>query len=108
MGIKIFEVKDVHIKLLSKAYVDWNNCEFGAPSIDPKRPYGSSFVWPDLAEALELRPGYSGDWSDEDYKKMTKVHEETGTALQIFLKTGKMETGVYEAEEYSTKWRKIR
>jgi hypothetical protein len=107
MGIKIFELKDVHIKLLSKAHVDWNNCEFGAPTIDPKRPYGSSFVWPDLAESLGLRPDYDGDWSGENFSAMMEIHKETQIALQIFLKTGKMETGVYEADEYSYNWKKI-
>jgi len=107
MNIKIFEVTEKHIKLLSKAYVDWNDCEFGAPTIDPKRPYGDSYVWPNLAEILELRPGYNGDWSDEDYHSMKKIHQETQTVLQIFLKTGKMEIGTYEADEYDTNWKKI-
>ena len=38
--VKEFWLKEEHIKLLRAAYVQWNNCETGAPEIDPKRPYG--------------------------------------------------------------------
>ena len=38
MDKKKFEVKLEHLKLLKRAYVRWEDCEFGAPSIDCKRP----------------------------------------------------------------------
>jgi hypothetical protein len=107
MKTKIFEVKEEHLKLLRRAYIGWNDMEHGAPSIDPKRPYGDSFVYADIAEILEVRPSYRGDWTDEDYNYMNQMHSETATVLQIILKTGKMETGIYEASEYGQDWKKI-
>jgi hypothetical protein len=107
METKTFEVKEEHLKLLHEAYVDWNHMEHGAPSIDPKRPYGDSFVYKSLATILQIRPGFDLDWSKEDYAYMDKMHNETKIALQIFLRTGVMETGLYEASKYSSNWRKI-
>lgn len=46
-----------HLVLLRRSFWDWNDYEFGAPSMDPKRPYGNSDVENDLAELLpELTP----------------------------------------------------
>ena len=39
-----FEVKEEHLKLLRNMSVEWNNGEFGAPEINPKRPYGNGGV----------------------------------------------------------------
>lgn len=41
-----------HLTLLKSSCWDWNECEFGAASMDPKRPYGNSDVLDDLAELL--------------------------------------------------------
>lgn len=41
-----------HVALLQSCYWDWNGDEFGAPSMDPKRPYGNSDVENDLAALL--------------------------------------------------------
>ena len=41
-----------HIKLLRNMYVGWGYCEFGAPEIDPKRPYGNSHVIGDIHTIL--------------------------------------------------------
>lgn len=41
-----------HVTLLNASCWDWNECEFGAASMDPKRPYGNSDVLDDLAELL--------------------------------------------------------
>lgn len=49
-----FTVTDDHLKLLRRASVGWSDCEFGAPEIDPKRPYGNSNVLGDIAEILGL------------------------------------------------------
>ena len=43
-----FEVKKEHLMLLREACVDWDDCEFGAPCINPKRPYGNSGVVADM------------------------------------------------------------
>jgi len=38
-----FELTEQHLKLIRRMTVRYNDyCEFGAPEIDPKRPYGNS------------------------------------------------------------------
>lgn len=107
MSDEIFFLKEEHIKLLKNAYVSWEDCEFGAPTIDCKRPYGNSNVYHDIAEIL----GYPYDDEDDsvnDYDKMRRIHEETQTALQIFLYTGRMEAGTYKRDGYSSsRWNQL-
>jgi hypothetical protein len=103
--MKTFEVKDIHIKLLQNAYVSWEGCEFGAPSIDCKRPYGNSYVYGDLAEFCGIER-VGGDFTREQYDYMNQVHQETETVLQIFLKVGKMEPGKYQLSGYKD-WVKV-
>ena len=48
-----FTVTDEHLQLFRRAHVFWDEAEFGAPSINPKRPYGNSNVYADIAEILD-------------------------------------------------------
>lgn len=52
--IKKFTVKPDHLKLLKKMCVGWRDCEFGAPEIDPKRPYGNSGVYGDIGQIQRI------------------------------------------------------
>ena len=54
-NIDIFEMTENHIKLLNNFYVNWDDCEFGAPCINPKRPYGNSSGVDDVAEVLGIK-----------------------------------------------------
>jgi len=56
MTNKQFELKQEHLTLLKKANVGWQDCEFGAPEINPKRPYGNSGVLEDMFEILYGKP----------------------------------------------------
>lgn len=98
-----------HIKLLRHMYVGWQDCETGAPEIDPKRPYGNSDVAGDVAEILGWKRDADGDLCDADVAKARKLHGETSYALKIILVTGKFEPGEYEkAELYDDRsWRKV-
>lgn len=91
----------------------WDNTEFGAPSIDPKRPYGNSHVFGDIAEILgvpesewtageEMDPSVDAEW------RFLRLHVETAVALQIALFTGQFRTGRYVRDgEYDTRsWRR--
>lgn len=91
-----FTVRDEHGLLLHGMYVRWDDTEFGAPCIDPKRPYGNSNVLDDMREIL------GEGWSDED---LGALHRETQTVLQILLTTGGLDTVEYVREQFG-KWRK--
>lgn len=109
LGKQTFTVTDDHIRLLKRAYVTWLDCEFGAPSIECKRPYGNSDVYGDINVALGYRwrldDESDEDFDQEDLRTMDRLHKETETALQIFLRTGTMAAGTYETDKYFSDWR---
>jgi len=130
INIRRFEIKKEHLLLLKRAYVTWNDCEFGAPTIDCKRPYGNSDVIQDMLEILGLEESspclfefslFDRAWtlqgSDkfnvryEDQESLVTIlgqlHDDTQVALQIALSTQSFETGIYECEGYSEHWRKV-
>lgn len=106
-----FELTEDHLKLIRRMNVSYNDfCEFGAPEIDPKRPYGNSSVYFDIGEILGIDPE-EGDPEDAEYSSdqmedMLAIHKETATALQVILASGSFEPGVYESEQYRRNWRK--
>lgn len=92
---KIFEVTREHLTLLSATYVGWQECEAGAPEINPKRPYGNSDVPEDVARVLGWKPDDGGEYSRKLLKKAEEIHRETAIALQICLSRLEFEPGVY-------------
>ena len=55
MEKKRFEIKEEHLKLVRRMVIRYDDsCEFGAPSVDPKRPYGNSDVYKDIARIIKL------------------------------------------------------
>lgn len=108
MAIKQFRVLPEHIILLQNAYVRWNDCETGAPCIDPKRPYGNSSVIPDIAEILNKQSD-DDDYSDESSDYFFNLHKETEQVLEIFLQTGVMMPGLYQRDtsNYHSKWQYV-
>jgi len=108
MKIIKFKLTENHIKLLRSVYVGWDDCEFGAPAIDCKRPYGNSDVLEDIHRILtgkEIgRDGQPDSLTHNQEEKYQKLHSETQTALQIILTTGSFVPGIYEADEYGFRW----
>jgi hypothetical protein len=106
-----FRVRPEHITLLQNTYVSWDDCEFGAPSIDCKRPYGNSSVLRNMAEILNvpMTEDNYGDLElpDDEVRRLYALHRETQTALQIFLRTGAMLAGLYEADAYRVNWQRV-
>jgi hypothetical protein len=92
---------------LKSANVRWDDCEFGAPAIDSKRPYGNSSVFHDIGEILGLKSNKAYEFSNEQEDYMMKIHKETETVLEIILSSGKMEVGTYHYKDYATGWEKI-
>ena len=55
-----FTVTEDHLKLLRHIHLYWDYGEgYGAPAINPKRPYGDSYVERSIAEILDAP---DGDW----------------------------------------------
>jgi hypothetical protein len=88
-----FHLKEHHLKLARAMYVGWQDCETGAPEIDPKRPYGNSDVAPDVAEIIGKPWPDSDELSERAYERkvaeveprMMAIHHEMQVALQILL-----------------------
>lgn len=84
--------------------VDWNYDESGAPTIDPKRPYGNSDVPIDVADVLGwtvLMDPNDWDMQPDQRERAMTLHKETATALQIVLCTGTFATGTYIQTSYN-------
>ena len=100
-----FKIKNEHLKLLRRMYVDWDDSEFGAPYIDPKRPYGNSEVIDDIAKIIGFKKNKKNfdsdveEWTDKAYNKMYWLHREMMIVLQIVLATGRIEKGHYIKKE---------
>jgi hypothetical protein len=89
-----FDLKPEHVALLRMAWIDWCDVETGAPCIDPKRPYGNSFVAGDVYEIVNGHEWDSDDEMPDDVTDaMDRLHRETQTALQVILATGSFEPG---------------
>lgn len=114
MRNKTFTVKEEHIKLLKNLCFSYDDyMEFGAPTVDPKRPYGNGDVYGDIGEILgwekeELESEYYDEYtySDEQRKAMDKLHREMEIVLQILVKNLSIELGEYEASQYGINWTK--
>lgn len=114
MSEREFRVTEDHLKLLRHAYVSYDDySEYGAPSIDPKRPYGNSNVVTDIIEILTGQAPDEDNMTPREYDKLIddpywdKVHKETATALQIVLRTGLFEPGLYSCPLYSNEWVRV-
>jgi hypothetical protein len=95
-----FTITDEHLKLSRRMYVGYNDyCEFGAPEINPKRPYGNSSVHSDMMEILGIEDPRDPDGYDdlpEDLEaRLDRLHREMQVVLQIWLCTGVIQTGVF-------------
>ncbi len=106
-AIREFTVTEDHLKLLRHAHLYWDYGEgYGAPAINPKRPYGDSYVERNIAEILEA-PDSDWEWEDgvrvyptpEAEERFTRLHVETMIVLHIALATGEFRPGHYIRDE---------
>lgn len=87
--------------------IGWQDCEYGAPEVDPKRPYGNSSVEEDIAEILGWKVGEDG-LTEKQSEKASGLHSQMETVLQIGVSTLKFEVGTYKLkDDYSTDWKKV-
>jgi len=105
-----FTLTEDHIKLARRMQVGYDEyTEFGAPEIDPKRPYGNSAVENDMHEILTgetigLIDSNRDELNRDEESHYQSLHREMETALQIILAAGTFEPGEYRAPAYSTRW----
>lgn len=106
-----FELCPEHITLLQRMYWEYQDCETGAPAVDCKRPYGNSYVPPDVAEILGVELPEDDDAAyDKKVEEVMRFHYESHTALEIILQLKTFETGLYEYRvvDYKKKWKKVK
>lgn len=85
---KSFTITEDHLKLLARleiGYDEWT--EYGAPEVDPKRPYGNSDVENDIAEILEwelVKDRYGDEiLTEEQGDRAKKIHMDMTVVLAI-------------------------
>lgn len=111
--VKEITVTQEHLDLLQHMYVGWQRCEFGAPEIDPKRPYGNSDVISDIGEILGIPHDDEDTWGDSCYGDekvdyFTRLHKETQTVLQILLQHLTISPGAYYNDStYGNNWKRV-
>ena len=102
-----FIVTHDHLKLLQRMWIGWEDCEYGAPAVNCKRPYGNSDVEGDIAEIL------GWEYEEDDWngmpnslrEKAEKIHREMKTVLQILVVNLHIYPGEYERPNpYGTGW----
>lgn len=106
-----FTLTTDHLKLLRLAHVGWNGEEFGAPTIDPKRPYGAGDVVRSIASILGWEFDPEVGVTDPMAEAATNLHHELRVALQITLVYAgeAVRPGLYRlAEKYSSRsWYRV-
>lgn len=91
IGKDEFLVTYDHIQLLLNSYVYWDDCEFGAPGIDPKRPFGNS----DVEKDYEDITGKTFDY---------RVYKQLETCLQILIDNLSIHAGLYRYDKEDNRW----
>ena len=98
-----FKITKEHILLAKNMIISWWDCEYGAPCIDPKRPYGNGDVRGDICRILGKKMIKIDDeedgYKEKDLEYAAKIHEEMKIALQIFLCTKSFKIGTYEMKD---------
>lgn len=111
--MKTFELCEEHVKLLQNMSWEYSDCETGAPAVDCKRPYGNSYVPPDVAQILNVElPDEGNDEAyDDKVAEVMRFHYESHTALEIILQTRSFDLGTYKnvgKPGYNNKWEKVK
>lgn len=97
-------ITEDHFDLLNRMYIGWEDCEYGAPAVDCKRPYGNSYVEGDIGEILGIAPeDKENGYSAEQRAEFRQLHEEMQHVLQILVqhaRTGIRLGATYERVNY--------
>lgn len=74
-------------------YVGWDDCEYGAPAIDCKRPYGNSSVEEDIAEILGWEVDEEFGLRDSQREKAEAIHREMLGVIRVLLANADLVVG---------------
>lgn len=99
-----FKLTTDHIRLIRAMNIRWCDVEFGAPCVDPKRPYGNSDVVEDICEIMNWEFDPDEGPCEAQIVAANKLHSETQTALQILVQQGLLIPGTYTTKEYMNEW----
>jgi hypothetical protein len=116
----IFTVTDQHLRLLKAASVkpssEIDGSMFGAPTIDPRRPYGDRDVYRSMIRILDYKmpPNGSQKWDvetdeipDATENALDQLHSEIEIVLKICLNRQSFETGQFYWPEPGEDWVKV-
>lgn len=84
-----FTITADHLTLLRASEWRESDCEFGAPEMDGKRPYGNSSVESDLAEAEQERA------LEAETDRLVTVHRELPMVLNVATSAMSWTPGTY-------------
>ena len=88
-------VTSEHLKLLQAMYLRWEDCEYGAPAVDCKRPYGNSDVEADILELLgeNRNEDYDDSFSRTQREYARRLHHEMLSVMQHLLSNLSIKVG---------------
>lgn len=112
-----FILTEDHLKLLGHLNLRWEDAYKGAVGADVKMPYGSSWVFHDIAAILDPE-GFNaipdgddeavGAYEQANEERFLRVHEETFKALDVVLRTGQFQPGRYRrTDPWAHDWKRI-
>lgn len=97
MSPNTFTITPDHLKLLANSYWVWEDCEYGAPAMYCKKPFGNGDVDGDVAAIL--------GWIDVQPQRSRTLVQELVTVLEIACQLGHFTPGTYRNQEtYGHDW----
>jgi len=104
MGPKSYiHINSEHLKLLGRMVVCWEDCEYEAPTIDCKRPYGNSDVESDILEIIGAK--FLEEWTEQQREHARKLHKEMELVLQVVIRFNSADLRAYERKDFN--WEKV-
>lgn len=103
-----FRLRKEHVILLRNSYMRWDDCETGAIAVDPKRPYGNSYVAGDVAELLGIEADNENGFTSDQEAELLSWHYETEQALIVILSSKSFKLGKYiKSDKRKARWKKV-
>lgn len=95
-----FQLKEEHIELVRrlnlKIYEEGTYGHGFAPEIDPKRPFGNSYMLGDVFEIMKIRPDADGKYSEDDTLAAYLLLAQLPAAYQAMMHHKTFHPGTYE------------